>query len=160
MSEQNSSAEPMINVSAVIQKLIDGFENNPFHKNLGLTFSVNDDLSVVARMSKQEHLMGNVRKRMLHGGAIAGLFDSVGGVLCAINIVDRLKTAEPKVRTRKLSRLCTVDLKLDYLRPARAQEYRVHGEIVKFGASIIVVNMTMYDERDNKIAICGGNFMY
>lgn len=160
MSEQDKSLESTIDVSAVIQKLLDGFEQNPFHKNLGLAFSVNEDLSVIAKMSKQPHLMGNVRKRMLHGGAIAGLFDSVGGVLCAVNIVDRLKNSEPKARTRKLSRLCTVDLKLDYLRPARAEEYWVHGEIVKFGASIIVVNMALYDERNNKIAICGGNFMY
>lgn len=137
-----------------------GFHETPFHKNLGLRFDVQEDLSVIGRFKKQDHLMGNVPRGMLHGGTLSAVFDSVGGVVCAINVRERLKHKDKQERVKRLGRICTIDLKVDYHMPAKSDEYEARAQIVRMGTSIICVRMELRDGRQRLISSATGNFMY
>ena len=160
LSIAQTTASSVENISPLVQEILQEleFEQTPFHQTLGLEFTVNEDRSVSAKFAKAPSLMGNMTRGMLHGGAISAVFDAVGGVVCAINVC--LSNADlPKQEVaKKIARLCTIDLKVDYLAPAMADEYSVTGEIIKFGRSIIVVRMSM-EANGRVIALGQGNFM-
>ena len=160
LSIAQSSTSSEENISPRIQEILKElkFDETPFHQTLGLEFTINEDRSVSAKFAKAPSLMGNMTRGMLHGGAISAVFDAVGGVVCAMNVcLTNVDLPEQEV-AKKIARLCTIDLKVDYLAPAIADEYFVKGEIIKFGRSIIVVRMSM-EANGRLIALGQGNFM-
>lgn len=161
--ENDSSAKIHLNKDTAVDDISDlmmmGFHETPFHKTLGMSFEVMPDLSVKGYFNKQQSLMGNVARGMLHGGALSAVFDSMGGVTCAINVKEKYKDLPLPERAKKLGRICTIDLKVDYLAPAKAEEFVATGTVVKLGKSVIVVRMEL--EAEGKLIALGqGNFMY
>jgi uncharacterized protein (TIGR00369 family) len=93
------------------------------------------------RVPFREELIGDPVRRALHGGIIATAMDSVGGA------------AGMTTLTSFEDRLSTIDMRVDYLMPGKAEDLFVEGQIVRSGNRIIVVRMVAHHgDAENLIA--------
>ncbi len=114
-------------------------ENIPIHKFLGLELLVLEKGFVKVRVPFREEVVGDIRKRRWHGGIIATIMDSVGGIAGGTHF------------TSIAHKLATIDLRIDYLKGAEASSIIVEGKIVRLGNRILVTKMEAY-ENDELIA--------
>lgn len=143
----------------LIKLMLAGFNATPYHQHIGLSMSLENN-EVRALFSKQACLLGNVSRNMVHGGLVSSVFDAFGGVLCSIELIDRYKDMDRKQGLRKLNRLCTVGLNINYHTPAKAESFITSGKVIHQGSSIMSVSMLMHDDKNTLIASASANYMY
>ena len=83
--------------------------------------------------------IGDIRRRRWHGGILATVMDSVGGLAG----MTHLSSLDDK--------LATIDLRVDYLKGAEAEGIVVEGEIVRLGNRILVTKMTVWDAAEKEV---------
>ncbi len=144
----------------MFQQLSDYWNNNmPFNQLLGLKITkFNPQLSEV-RFVWQDNLIGNPVKKILHGGVTASALDLAGGTVAAANIIDQLTDMTPDTLQKSLSKIGTIDLRTDYLRPGRGEEFIVTAHIIRSGSKVAVARMEMHNELGEHIAFGTGTYM-
>jgi uncharacterized protein (TIGR00369 family) len=161
-NESNASISPKeqsLEKEKLIELMLAGFNTTPYHQHIGLSMRMEEG-QLVAHFSKNEHLLGNVSRNMVHGGLISSVFDALGGVLCSVSLIDKYKDLDRKQGIRKLNRLCTLGLNTNYHAPAKADEYFARGKLSYQGNSIMHAEMQMVDNKDTLIASASASYMY
>ena len=95
-----------------------------------------------------ERLIGNARTRVVHSGVITALLDT----LCGLVVMTKVPEGTP---------LATLDLRIDYLRPATPGE-SIHAtaECYKVTANVAFVRGAAFNAGPgDTIAHCTGTFM-
>jgi uncharacterized protein (TIGR00369 family) len=111
----------------------------PIHKFLGLKLvEIRRGYAKVA-VPFREDVIGDIRRRRWHGGILATVMDSVGGLAG----MTHLSSLDDK--------LATIDLRVDYLKGAEAEGIVVEGEIVRLGNRILVTKMTVWDAAEKEV---------
>jgi uncharacterized protein (TIGR00369 family) len=93
----------------------------------------------------QECFLGNRITKAMHGGVISSFLDHVGG-MCAWSTVPKFQFVS------------TIDLRIDYLRPAPCQDLICKAE-VKGGGRLIRADMELYT-RDGDKLLAEGRAVY
>lgn len=114
-------------------------ESIPMHKFLGLKIVLLEKNFVRITVPFRKELVGDFRNNRWHGGVIATVMDSVGGVIGAMHF------------TSLNDKISTIDLRVDYLRGAEPEAIMVEGKIIRFGNRILVARMKAY-QNDKLIA--------
>ncbi len=114
-------------------------ESIPMHKFLGLKIEILEKNFVRVSVPFRNELVGDFRNNRWHGGVIATVMDSVGGVIGALHF------------TSLEDKISTIDLRVDYLRGAEPQAIMVEGKIIRFGNRILVARMKAF-QNDQLIA--------
>lgn len=114
-------------------------ENIPMHKFLGLKIVLLEKNFVRVTVPFRKELVGDFRNNRWHGGVIATVMDSLGGVIGAMHF------------TSLEDKISTIDLRVDYLRGAEPEEIMVEGKIIRFGNRILVARMKAF-QKDELIA--------
>lgn len=117
-----SDQDHNIKAIEVIEKSIEFFkqviENDiPIHKFLGLKLLLLEKGFVRVSVPFRDEIVGDFRRNRWHGGIIATIIDSVGGIAGGTHF----KSFEDK--------LVTIDLRIDYLKGAEASSIIVEGKI-------------------------------
>ncbi|WP_313111778.1 hotdog fold thioesterase [Aequorivita sediminis] len=122
------------------------FEKNiPMHKFLGLKIELLEKDFVRISVPFRKELVGDFRNNRWHGGVIATVMDSVGGVIGAMHF------------TSLQDKISTIDLRVDYLRGAEPEAIMVEGKIIRFGNRILVARMKAFQ---NEKLIAEGKGVY
>jgi uncharacterized protein (TIGR00369 family) len=58
-----------------------------------------------------------------------------------------------------MSRVGTIDLRVDYLRPGRGDDFLATSEIMRSGNKVAVARMELYNNRDMLIAVGTGTYL-
>ena len=111
----------------------------PIHKFLFLLLLVLEKGFVRVSVPFRDEVVGDFRRNRWHGGIIATIMDSVGGIVGGTYF----KSFEDK--------LSTIDIRVDYLKGAEASSIIVEGKIVRFGNRILVTKMKAF-QNDELIA--------
>jgi uncharacterized protein (TIGR00369 family) len=111
----------------------------PIHKFLGVELLELRQGYAKVKVPFREEVIGDFRRRRWHGGIIATIMDSVGGI------------AGGTYFTSLKDKMVTIDLRIDYLKPAEASTIIVEGEIVRLGKTILVTRMKAYQENDDEL---------
>lgn len=119
----------------------------PFNKLLGFELVEIREGYAKIKIPFKEELIGDPRARALHGGLIATAMDTVGGAAGMTTLV----SFEDK--------LSTIDMRVDYLRPGKALDLFVEGEITRSGNRIIVTRMVAYQDDPERL-IAEGKGVY
>lgn len=114
-------------------------QNIPIHKFLGLKLLVLEKGFVRVSVPFRDEVVGDFRRNRWHGGIIATIMDSVGGIAGGTHF----KSFDDK--------LATIDLRIDYLKGAEASSIIVEGKIVRLGNRILVTKMKAF-QNDELIA--------
>ena len=144
----------------VHQQLIDFWNNNmPFNQLLGLKLTRFDAQSSEIRFAWQDKLIGNPIHKILHGGVTASALDLAGGTVAAANIIEQLDNINPQTIASSLSKLSTIDLRTDYLRPGRGEQFIATAHIIRSGSKVAVARMELHNEEGEHIAFGTGTYM-
>jgi len=149
-----------MNKEAMFQQLCDYWNNNmPFNQLLGLKITKFDPTLSEVRFVWQDNLIGNPVKKILHGGVTASALDLAGGTVAAANVIEQLSNVTPDTLQQSLSKIGTIDLRTDYLRPGKGEEFIVTAHIIRSGSKVAVARMEMHNESGEHIAFGTGTYM-
>lgn len=144
----------------MFQQLSDYWNNNmPFNQLLGLKITKFNAQQSEVRFAWQDTLIGNPVKKILHGGVTASALDLAGGTVAAANIIEQLTDMTPESLQQSLSKIGTIDLRTDFLRPGRGEEFIVTAHIIRSGSKVAVARMEMHNELGEHIAFGTGTYM-
>ena len=101
---------------AGLTKIFD--EMIPFNRVLGLKIASIKADGVTGRIAMRPELIGHFISNRLHGGVISAGLDAMGGVAVLAAIGARHMNETPLQRLHRFGKLGTIDLRIDYLRPA------------------------------------------
>lgn len=146
-----------------IRELVIGFfDKIPFNQHIGLQVQQIDldNLTTSAGFESRAELIGNVWKKILHGGVIATALDTVGGLTAMVAAYQRLGDIGWKEKTERLSKLGTVDMRVDYLKPGRGESFVCRGSILRTGNKLVVTRMELHNDAAELIATGTATYLY
>ena len=121
-------------------------ERIAFNRTIGLTVvSIAPDRAR-GRIARREDLIGNDLHQRLHGGVVSAGLDAIAGLACMAAIGARHPGETVEQRLHRFLRLGTIDLRIDYLRPALAASYVLEGEVLRLGSRVASLRMAFFAE--------------
>jgi uncharacterized protein (TIGR00369 family) len=125
-----------------ITALTDLFENRiVFNSVLGLKVTSLAPAGVTGRIAMRHELVGHFNYNRLHGGVISSGLDAIAGLAVMAAIGARHMDEQPLQRLQRFGRLGTIDLRIDYLRPAISEHFDLSGEVMRLGSRVASVRM-------------------
>jgi uncharacterized protein (TIGR00369 family) len=120
----------------------------PHNLALGLKFEELDDGLAVMRLPYDERLVGHASIGILHGGVISSLIDACCGAAVFMKLVKPVPIA-------------TLDLRIDYLKPATpGEDVLARMECYKVTKNVgFVRGIAYHDDVDDPIASAAGSFI-
>jgi uncharacterized protein (TIGR00369 family) len=115
-----------------------GFSDSPFMRFLGLEIIRAEKGVVEIRLPYREEFLRHDGSDWLHGGVVSALADIAG---------------DYAVITETASGVPTIDMRVDYLRPARRGDLTALGRTVRVGKTISVADVEIRDSTGTLVAI-------
>jgi len=134
-------------------------EQMPFHHLLGITVSKLTKDQVELKVKMKPQLVGNVMHGILHGGVTATMLDAIGGMVVFNQMLENMEYVSQQAVIDKLQNLGTIDLRVDYLRPGRGEEFTATATIIRAGNKVAVARMELHNEKGDHIAFGTGTYM-
>jgi len=135
------------------------FERIPFNQALGIELDEVSTSQVVMHLPMKPELVGNFVHGILHGGVIASLLDVAGGAMAMLGAFDKHRPLTHQERAARLSRLGTIDLRIDYLRPGRGTRFSASAMLLRSGNKVAVVRSELHNELGTLIAVGTGTYL-
>lgn len=114
---------------------------SPYQRFLGLELVRAEDGLVEIRLPFRDDFLREDGSDWLHGGVVSSLIDIAGDYA----IVTRVGQGVP-----------TIDLRVDWLRPARAGELVATGRVVRAGRTVSVADVEVHDAHGTLVAVGRG----
>lgn len=123
-----------------------------FNQVLGLKVDALQHESVRAHLRMRPELIGHYAHNRLHGGVISATLDSMGGLAVMAAIGARHLDEPPAQRLLRFGKLGTIDLRVDYLRPATGALFRCEAEVLRLGSRVANTRMAFTDDQGRLLA--------
>jgi len=131
----------------------------PFNQHIGLKVHSFDADVAIFKLNMRPELVGNWLQGILHGGVIASALDVAGGTAALAAAYKQRLDLPVEERNKSLSKLGTIDMRVDYLRPGRGEEFYASATILRIGAKVAVTRMEFKNEKDELLAVGTGTYM-
>ena len=115
-------------------------DSNPFARLLGIELVEADDGYAEARLPFREELSSNSHTEIAHGGATYALADHTGGMA----VISATREVCP-----------TIDMRIDYLEPARS-DLRATATVLRRGGQVAPVDIEVRDADGVRVATARG----
>lgn len=142
------------------QAVANFFQRIPFNQMLGIEIDELSEERVSMHLPMKPELIGNFLHGILHGGVISSLLDVCGGAMALIGAFANHQNLPAAERMSKLSRLGTIDLRIDYLRPGRGQRFTATAMPLRAGNKVAVVRMELHSDDGTLVAVGTGTYLY
>lgn len=116
-----------------------------FNKVLGLKITELRPDAVTGRIDMKQELIGHFAYQRLHGGVISASLDAMAGLAVMAAIGARHMDETPLQRLHRFGRLGTIDLRVDYLRPAISTHFALKAEVLRLGSRVATTRMEFRD---------------
>lgn len=128
-------------------------ERMPFNRILGIdVLSLHHDRPEL-RFDMRPDLVGNYVRNMLHGGVISAVLDVTGGLVAFLGVQQKLRGKPVAEVLERFSRIGTIDLRIDYLRPGLGAWFVARGYPLRTGNKVAVTRMELFNDRDELISV-------
>lgn len=131
----------------------------PFNRLLGLSVESIDEDQAKFRFDMRQELIGNYIRRTLHGGVISSTLDVTGGMVAFLGVLKRMRDSSVEEKMARFSKLGTIDLRIDYLRPGLGQFFVSSGFVLRTGSRVAVTRMELHNDERNLIAVGTGTYI-
>jgi uncharacterized protein (TIGR00369 family) len=112
-----------------------------FNSVLGLKIVELRPEQVVGRIAMRPELVGHYSFNRLHGGVVSAGLDAMGGLAVMAAIGARHMDELPAQRLQRFGKLGTIDLRIDYLRPAIGESFELRAEVLRLGSRVASTRM-------------------
>ena len=120
-------------------------ERIPFNAVLGLRIDSLAGDGVSGHLAMRPELIGHYAHQRLHGGVISATLDAMAGLAVMAAIGARHMDETPAERLRRFGKLGTIDLRVDYLRPAIGPRFLLRAEVLRLGSRVATTRMEFAD---------------
>jgi acyl-coenzyme A thioesterase PaaI-like protein len=124
-----------------------------FNRVLGLKIVSVTPASVLGRIAMKDDLIGHFAFARVHGGVISAGLDAMGGLAAMAAIGARHMDEPPDTRLLRFGKLGTIDLRVDYLRPATGDHFDLTAEVMRLGSRVASTRMEFLDP-DGRLLAC------
>ena len=125
-----------------------------FNQMLGLKITRLHADGVSGRIAMKPELVGHYAYNRVHGGVISAGLDAMGGLAVMAAIGARHMDDAPEQRLLRFSKLGTIDLRVDYLRPGIGEHFDLHAEVLRLGSRVATTRME-FRAADGKLLSTG-----
>lgn len=141
------------------EKSKSGYRRPPFIDYLGLQFERLETGEVLVKLPMREDLIGNLETDTMHGGAISAMLDITGGLVVFQKLRKDMEGLSLEEQTKRLSKVKTIDMRIDYLRPPKGKEFIASANILRRGSKVAVTRMELHNDLDELIAVGTGTYI-
>ena len=143
----------------LICKLKNLFEEKiVFNKLICLKLQALSATQAHVSLAMRTELVGNFSEGRLHGGVISAALDTTGGIAVTAALCARYADESFEQHAVRFSKLGTVDLRIDYLRPGISKQFEMRAEVIRLGSRIANTRMEFFGD-DGKL-LATGNGVY
>lgn len=118
-----------------------------FNRTLGIQVTEIAPARASARIEMRPALIGHHLHQRLHGGVISATLDAMAGLAVMAAIGARHMNESIDARMARFSRLGTIDLRVDYLRPGVGAHFTAHAEVMRLGSRVATTRMHFLDTQ-------------
>jgi uncharacterized protein (TIGR00369 family) len=121
----------------------------PYHQLLGFELDVVEQGRASLIIPYKKELLGNVLAGNFHGGVIVSAMDSIGG-MAAMTMIDI-----------KVDKIATIDIRTDFLSPAkRDNNIVVEAQVQKSGNRVVFTHIEAYHEGKPEQILAEGRAIF
>ena len=133
-------------------------ERISFNRVLGLRIDALAGDGVSGRIEMRPELIGHYTHQRLHGGVISATLDAMAGLAVLAAIGARHMDDPIEARLARFGRLGTIDLRIDYLRPATGPHFVASAQVLRLGSRLASTRMEFLDAKG--VLLCTGAAAY
>lgn len=136
-------AEPPAFEPTFVQALTELFERRiVFNEHIGLKIDSVSAAGVTGHVDMRPELIGHYAHHRLHGGVISAALDSMAGLAVLAGLAARHMDESMEQRLQRFAKLGTIDLRIDYLRPAvGSARFGMSAEVMRLGSRVASARM-------------------
>jgi acyl-coenzyme A thioesterase PaaI-like protein len=125
-----------------------------FNKVMGLQITEMRPSWVTARLDMKPELVGHFAYNRIHGGVISACLDTLGALALMTAMGARHMDEPPHKRLERFSKLGTIDLRVDYLRPGVGACFEMTAQALRLGSRVGSARME-FKGADGKLMATG-----
>src|SRR5262245_26288527 len=130
-----------------------------FNQVLGLKLLTAAGQLPTLRFEMRPELIGHHLYGRLHGGVISATLDAMGG-LALMWAIGEKHADEPAMQVmQRFSRLGTIDLRVDYLRPGLGTHFIASAEVLRLGGRVGTTQMRLDNDEGTLIATAAAAYV-
>lgn len=130
-----------------------------FNSVIGLKIASLHPERVVGRIAMKPELVGHYAFNRLHGGVVSAGLDAMGGLAVMAAIGARHMDESPAQRLQRFGKLGTIDLRIDYLRPAIGEWFELRAEVLRLGSRVASTRMEFFGADGKLLSAGAGAYM-
>ncbi len=134
-------------------------EHIAFNKVLGLQVTALEAQAAETAVAMRPELIGHFAHQRMHGGVISATLDALGGLAVMAAIGDRHREEAPAARLLRFNKLGTIDLRVDYLRPAIGERFHARAEVLRLGSRVASTRMEFMDSQGRLLSTGSAAYM-
>lgn len=150
------SAADQARLEAGIVDMIE--QRTPYQKALGMTVQALQP-QLVLRFNWRPDLVGHPQSGRLHGGVIAAVLDSVAGCALMMGLAAKHPHDTLEQMLHRVSRLGTIDMRVDYLHPGIGQHFLASADITRLGGRVGSTQMRLHNDEGQLIATAAASYI-
>lgn len=138
-----------------VQAITELFEQKiVFNQHIGLKIDEVLPERVSGHLDMRPELIGHYAHHRLHGGVISAALDAMGGLAVLAGMAARHMDDSVEQRMHRFAKLGTIDLRIDYLRPAvGSSRFTLHAEALRLGSRVASTRMAFHGEDGTLLAV-------
>ncbi|HMS26341.1 MAG TPA: thioesterase family protein [Burkholderiaceae bacterium] len=129
-------------------------ESIVFNQVLGLKVNKVSPDKCTGSIIMRPELIGHYSHNRMHGGVISASLDAMGGLAVMAAIGARHMDEPVAARLSRFGKLGTIDLRIDYLRPAIGEMFTLQAEVLRLGSRVASTRMS-FMAADGKLLSTG-----
>jgi uncharacterized protein (TIGR00369 family) len=130
-----------------------------FNRVLGLKITSLKSNLVKGRIDMKPELVGHFSFNRLHGGVISAGLDAMGGLAAMAAIGARHMDETPLQRLQRFSKLGTIDLRVDYLRPGIGEWFELRAQVMRLGSRVASTRMEFLGADGKLLSTAAGAYI-
>jgi uncharacterized protein (TIGR00369 family) len=130
-----------------------------FNQVLGLKITSLKPEGIIGRIAMKRDLVGHFSQNRIHGGVVSAGLDALGGLAVMAAIGARHMDESPQQRLHRFSKLGTIDLRIDYLRPAISDYFELRAEVMRLGSRVASTRMEFYGSDGTLMSTGAGAYI-
>ncbi len=130
-----------------------------FNRVLGLKITSLKSNLVIGRIEMKPELVGHFSFNRVHGGVISAGLDAMGGLAAMAAIGARHMDETPLQRLQRFSKLGTIDLRVDYLRPGIGEWFELRAQVMRLGSRVASTRMEFLGADGKLLSTAAGAYI-